>query len=253
MESRMQVRPQFKFACIVALLVLVVFYISGIFVIADGEHKDEGSTEQTIVVVETEAEQDDEKNAHVEKQVEDNNTENIIENVIEVEVSSNAESKSNVYIEEKPSEVFPNGEYQAAEKIWNMMKDFGWSDAVCAGIMGNLMAEVGGQTLNLNWQSYTGNELGICQWMGGRQSGIISRYGSNPSCEEQVQYMYDELMGTNGVHRQVSEYQYQLIINSSTPEEAAKMFAMYFERCANYTYSVRQKNAAVAYNYFVNR
>ena len=247
MESQMHVHPVVKIAVCIFVTILLVLQISGVIVAANDEQKDEGSTEQTMSTVETDAEQEDEKNAHINEKVEDNNINNIIEITIEEDISENTESKPMEY---KEPEVFPSGEYPAAEKIWSIMKSYGWSDIVCAGIIGNLMAEVGGQTLNLNWQSYTGDELGICQWMGGRQSGIISRYGNSPSCEEQVQYMYDELVGTNGVRRQVSESQYQLIMNSSTPEEAALMFAKYFERCAKYTYSVRQRNAITAYNYF---
>ena len=41
------------------------------------------------------------------------------------------------------------------------MKELGWNDYVCAGIVGNLMAEVGGQTLNIDPQ--LGNSYyGIC-------------------------------------------------------------------------------------------
>lgn len=245
MESQMRVHPVVKIAVCIFVTILLVLQISGVIVAANGEQKDEGSTEQTMSTVETETEQEDEKNAHIDEQVEDNNKENIIETSSTVTVSEITESKPVEY-----KESFPKGKYPVAEKIWNIMKSFGWSDTVCAGIMGNLMAEVGGQTLNLDWQSNTGAELGICQWMSGRKSGIISRYGSNPSCEQQVQYMHDELIGANGVRRQVTKEQYKLIINSSTPEEAAIMFAKYFERCAKYTYSVRERNAVKAYNYF---
>ena len=42
-------------------------------------------------------------------------------------------------------------EYPAATVIWITLKEEGFSDEVIAGIIGNLMAEVGGQTLNLNY------------------------------------------------------------------------------------------------------
>ena len=47
-------------------------------------------------------------------------------------------------------------EYPEAMFIWSYMKSkFGWSDETCAGIMGNMMAEVGGGTLSglRNWGS----------------------------------------------------------------------------------------------------
>lgn len=166
---------------------------------------------------------------------------------IESSCSSNFESSN---FEESSSNVEYKNKYPAAEKIWSIMKSYGWSDQVCAGIMGNLMAEVGGQTLNLDWKSNTGSEIGICQWMGSRKSELIKKYGSRPSCEEQVQFMYDELKGSNGVTRQVSSSQYNSIISSSTPEDAALKFAKYFERCSTSTYSIRKCNAKTAYNYF---
>ena len=55
-------------------------------------------------------------------------------------------------------------EYPAATQIWRYMKDLGWNDYVCAGIMGNLMAEVGGQTLDIQYWLYGNNYYGMCQW-----------------------------------------------------------------------------------------
>ena len=40
-------------------------------------------------------------------------------------------------------------EYKDATLIWEYMKSLGWNDYVCAGILGNMMAEVGGGTLDL--------------------------------------------------------------------------------------------------------
>ena len=41
-------------------------------------------------------------------------------------------------------------QYPEATEVWLFMKEQGWNDYVCAGIMGNLMSETGGHTLNLN-------------------------------------------------------------------------------------------------------
>jgi hypothetical protein len=62
--------------------------------------------------------------------------------------------------------------------------------------------------------------------------------------------MYYELTGSNGIRRQVTEQQYQLIINATTPEDAAYYFALYFERCGKGSYSARQFKAKQAYDYF---
>lgn len=57
-------------------------------------------------------------------------------------------------------------EYPAATAIWLYMKDLGWNDYVCAGVMGNIMAEVGGGTLDVKYWVAGGNGwfYGMCQW-----------------------------------------------------------------------------------------
>lgn len=165
-------------------------------------------------------------------------TETIIEKTVEIEIPE--------IIEEK----FPT-----ARAIWNFLRDLGYSEVVAAGIMGNFVAEVGDPStkdinFDLDWKSNTGIELGLCQWTEGRRNDIIKIYGPNPTWEEQLQFMYNELTGTNGVRRQVSEEQYQLIINATSPEKAAYYFAIYFERCHKGSYNARQFKAVQAYEYF---
>ena len=55
-------------------------------------------------------------------------------------------------------------EYPAATQIWRYMKAQGWNDYVCAGIMGNLMTEVGGQTLDIRYTLSSNSYYGMCQW-----------------------------------------------------------------------------------------
>ena len=55
-------------------------------------------------------------------------------------------------------------EYPAATQIWRYMKAQGWNDYVCAGIMGNIMAEVGGQTLDIRYTLSSSGYYGMCQW-----------------------------------------------------------------------------------------
>lgn len=143
-------------------------------------------------------------------------------------------------------------EYPVATEVWFLMKSHGWSDIVCAGIMGNLMAETGGTgTLHLNWDSNGNSGYGLVQWIGGRRDAIKSIYGEYPSVKEQVQFIYDELYGTNGVTRQVTDAQFDAIMNAETPEECAYAFACYYERCAKQYRSMRRDFARNAYNYFV--
>ena len=153
-------------------------------------------------------------------------------------------------------------EFPIAQYIWDRLIELGYSEYVAAGIIGNLVAEVGDPStkdsnFDLDWESNTGIEIGLCQWTQGRRQTIINRYGNSPHYTNQIDYMIDELLGTNGIERQVSENQYQLIINASTPKEAAYYFALYFERCyrdetgrGKDSYNARQNKAQQAYEYF---
>ena len=145
--------------------------------------------------------------------------------------------------------------YPEATKIWRIMKEeFGWNDIVCAGIMGNMMAEVAGGTLGaLNkWDTNTSNGYGVIQWIGQRRKDIINKYGSTPTIEQQLYFMRDEMFGTNGVRKQITDAQLNAIMNATTPEQVAYNFAIYFERCASYGYNCRKDYARIAYNFFVN-
>ena len=144
-------------------------------------------------------------------------------------------------------------EYPVATEAWIAMKAQGWSDTVCAGIMGNLMAETGGSgTLHLDWDSNGGSGYGLVQWIGGRRNTINNKYGTYPSVKEQVQFIHDELYGADGVRRQVTDSQLDAIMNAKTPEECAYAFACYYERCADFARGMRRGFARKAYDYFVD-
>ena len=142
------------------------------------------------------------------------------------------------------------GEYPVATQVWLYMKDLGWNDAVCAGIMGNMMAETGGQTLNLNPSLYASGGLyyGICQW---HATWCGEIHGA--SLEAQCDYLRDT------IKQELDSYgwlycdgmDYEEFLNMTSPSEAALCFAKAYERCASGTYSVRQNNADNAYSYFV--
>ena len=144
-------------------------------------------------------------------------------------------------------------EYPVATQVWLYMKEeFGWSDTVCAGIMGNMMAECGGcWTSDLDWDVSSSSGYGMIQWLGGRKQQLFNIYGSSPSIEDQLNFMKDELYGTNGVTKQVTDSQLDKIINADSPEDCAYAFACYFERCGEGHRWVRRDYARRAYDYFV--
>lgn len=144
-------------------------------------------------------------------------------------------------------------EYPEATQIWRYMKEeLGWNDYVCAGVMGNLMAEVGGQTLNIQPNLYghsSGNYYGICQWSARYYPGI-----QGTSLKAQLDFLRDT------VQKELNEYgylfrsgmDYESFCALTDAEDAALAFAKAYERCGSGSYGVRQSNALKAYNYFTN-
>ena len=148
-------------------------------------------------------------------------------------------------------------EYPEATKVWLYMKEnFGWSDTVCAGILGNIMAEIGGgspegaMNFGEKWKVDKSSGLGMFQWTGGRRKGIKAVYGQNPTMEQQLEYMFDELFGTDGVGQQVKPNELEAILEAETPEMVAYNFACYFERCGSAYRNPRKGYARFAYDYF---
>ena len=141
-------------------------------------------------------------------------------------------------------------EYPEATEAWIAMKSLGWNDTVCAGIMGNLMAEVGGQTLSLKPYLYgeNGGYYGICQWslyyypsIGGADLKTQCNFLKNTIQKEINTYGYKYASGMN----------FNKFLQLTSPQDVALCFAKSYERCASASYGVRQRNAQKAYEYFV--
>ncbi len=132
--------------------------------------------------------------------------------------------------------------YSESLKVWLQLKSMGLNDYVASGIMGNIMAEVGGHTLDLSeWRNCsTGVYYGIFQMAGSRKTRLLNDFGT--TIDDQLRFFSVEL--------------YELIPEGSSfysltdEKEAALYFAKKYERCASYTYEVRQRNATKALQYF---
>lgn len=142
-------------------------------------------------------------------------------------------------------------QYPVATTAWiYMTEELGWSEVVAAGIIGNMMAECGGQTLKLDWNINSINGYGLIQWTGGRRTTITEKYGETPTVVEQIEFVKDELYGLNGVTQQVTDKQLKAIMGAETPEDCAFAFASYYERCHADYRAFRSRLARTAYNYF---
>lgn len=138
-------------------------------------------------------------------------------------------------------------EYPVATTIWNYLKDLGYNDYVAAGIIGNIMAEVGGQTLNIQPTLSNGTYYGMCQWK-------LCYYPSvnGLETEGQLDLLASTIEQEFNEFGHVSGYSYEEFLNIQNEQTAALAFAKTYERCGSGSHSVRQKNATKALEYFTN-
>lgn len=144
----------------------------------------------------------------------------------------------------------PTGTY-----IWRYMKDLGYSDAVCAGIFGNMMLECGIEEaggFDLKWWVYDSSTwfYGLCQWS---KTYFPEVYGAD--LEGQMNCLRDT------IKEQIDEagfvyggygFGYEEFLQLEDPAEVAVCFAKAYERCAAQHVWPRRAFAEQAYEYFTN-
>jgi hypothetical protein len=167
----------------------------------------------------------------------------------EEEIRKQKEAEAQRKAKEKENQKWSNkqAEYPEATYVWRFMKSKGWNDYVCAGIMGNMMAEVGGQTLALK-PNLSGTYYGICQWS--KSYGEVWGKDLAGQCEflaKTIEYEFN----TYGSKYQKG-FKFNNFLQMTNEKEAALAFAKAYERCASKSYGVRKKNATKALNYFMN-
>ena len=140
--------------------------------------------------------------------------------------------------------------YPVATEIWFYLKDFGYNDYVCAGIMGNIMAEVGGQTLEIQPYISGNGYYGICQWNEGYKEKV---WGA--SLEDQCLFLNDTIeyeIDTFGFCYK-TDFDFNDFLQMTDEREVALAFAKCYERCSSLSYYTRQENAEIAYEYFAQK
>ena len=142
-------------------------------------------------------------------------------------------------------------EYPYATYIWLFLtRELGYSDIVAAGILGNMMAEVGGGTLHIQYWLYSyngGYYYGICQWAKDyfpevRGKDLIDQ------CEY-LAYNIEAQIDMFG-YAYSKDYKFEDFLQLKTTDESALMFAKTYERCNSASYGLRQSYARIAYDYF---
>lgn len=129
-------------------------------------------------------------------------------------------------------------EYDVAGQVYEYLNAQDMSDIVIAGILGNMMTECGGQTLDLQWSiyGYDGSYYyGLCQW---------SLY-YNPSVDgADIVGQLDYLMSNICTNMDYFGGNYDDFCAITDPGAAAKYFCNYYERGAGA--SIRAANAETA-------
>ena len=141
-------------------------------------------------------------------------------------------------------------EYETATIIWDYLLEQDYSETIAAAILGNIMAEVGGQTLDIDATIGSRDYYGICQWSYKYCPDVFDK-----DLEEQLDYLnktMEKEFNTFGSQYK-SNFKFSDFLEMTDVREAALAFSKCYERNAPGSYSVRQENAVVAYEYFVEK
>ena len=121
-----------------------------------------------------------------------------------------------------PVEEQLSNDYSSNERVQYFIEK-GLTKAQAKGIYGNLMQESNGKLNILSKDGY--NSYGLAQWTGPRKVRLFSLYGSKPSKQQQLEFIWTEL---NSTHKNALK----ALQNSQTVEEATKAFMDKFEKPA---------------------
>lgn len=89
-----------------------------------------------------------------------------------------------------------------------------------AGIVGNLMGE---SSLNHTAVNKSSGAYGIAQWLGSRKTALFNKYGKNPTFDQQLDFLWDELQTTE-------KRAFNSLKSAKTLKAATDSFMRTFER-----------------------
>ena len=89
-----------------------------------------------------------------------------------------------------------------------------------AGIVGNLMGE---SKLNPSAVNPTSKAFGIAQWLGDRKKKLFAKYGNNPTIDQQLEFVWEELNTSE-------KRAFDRLLQTQSVEEATNSFMKHFER-----------------------
>lgn len=128
---------------------------------------------------------------------------------------------------EEPDDRIPTG-----NQIVNFFMNKGLTKNQAKGIYGNIMQESGGKHNIVSRDGH--NSYGLAQWTGTRKARLFSKYGTNPTVNQQLEYLWDELNSTE-------KGALDALRNTSTVADATKVFMQKFERPANWAANFKNR------------
>ena len=130
-------------------------------------------------------------------------------------------------VQEVPDDRTPTG-----NQIVNFFMNKGLTKNQAKGIYGNIMQESGGKHNIVSKDGH--NSYGLAQWTGTRKARLFSKYGTNPTVNQQLEYLWSELNSTE-------KGALNALRNTSTVEDATKVFMQKFERPANWAANFKNR------------
>lgn len=142
--------------------------------------------------------------------------------------------------------------YPVATEVWLFLKEeMDYSDYVCAGILGNMMTECGGQTLDLKWDARNKKSgcYGLCQWHPKYHPQM-----QYTSLEEQLEFIRETFPSILKKYMKIYEkgFTYEQFLELEDPKLIAYIFCVVYERPGSGTHMKRQENAMKAYEFFTS-
>ena len=117
-------------------------------------------------------------------------------------------------------------------QIVNFFMNKGLTKNQAKGIYGNIMQESGGKHNIVSRDGH--NSYGLAQWTGTRKARLFSKYGTNPTVNQQLEYLWDELNSTE-------KNALNALRNTTTVEDVTKVFMQKFERPANWAANFKNR------------
>ena len=117
-------------------------------------------------------------------------------------------------------------------QIVNFFMNKGLTKNQAKGIYGNIMQESGGKHNIVSRDGH--NSYGLAQWTGTRKARLFSKYGTNPTVNQQLEYLWDELNSTE-------KNALNALRNTTTVADATKVFMQKFARPANWAANFKNR------------